>query len=92
MDTCTHLDTISHQRPATRTTASVCQDCVEEGTRWVHLRACAQCGRISCCDSSPRQHASHHAAAHGHPIAWSIEPEEYWGWCYVDEYGFEVEA
>jgi hypothetical protein len=28
------------------------------GVVWVHLRACATCGQIRCCDSSPRHHAS----------------------------------
>ena len=91
MPECTHLDTIEHPRPATRTAASVCVDCVREGSHWVHLRACAACGEIRCCDSSPRHHASSHAGP-THPIAWSIEPGETWGWCYVDEFGFEVEA
>ena len=90
MTTCSHLDTIEFGRPATRTAESVCEDCVEEGSRWVHLRACAECGRIGCCDSSPRQHASRHAATAAHPIAWSIEHGETWGWCYVDEVGFDI--
>ncbi|MGB9233165.1 MAG: UBP-type zinc finger domain-containing protein [Terriglobales bacterium] len=39
---------------------------------------CAECGHIGCCDSSPSQHASKHAAATGHPIIASFEPGEDW--------------
>ena len=49
----------------------------------LHLRRCAACGHIGCCDSSPAQHASHHAAADGHPVAQSFEPGEDWFWDYV---------
>ena len=34
----------------------VCEDCIIEGTRWVHLRQCLVCGRTLCCDNSPRRH------------------------------------
>ncbi|HUR06388.1 MAG TPA: UBP-type zinc finger domain-containing protein [Nonomuraea sp.] len=33
---------------------------------WFHLRRCAQCGHVGCCDSSPSRHASAHAAGTGH--------------------------
>jgi hypothetical protein len=33
---------------------------------------------IGCCDSSPSQHASKHAAATRHPIITSFEPGEDW--------------
>ena len=45
---------------------------------WFHLRRCAECGHIGCCDSSPSQHASRHAAETGHPIIASFEPGEDW--------------
>jgi uncharacterized UBP type Zn finger protein len=51
----------------------------------VHLRVCRTCGRIGCCDSSPNQHASHHARAESHPVATSVEPGENWSYCYVDD-------
>jgi hypothetical protein len=38
----------------------------------------AECGHIGCCDGSPSQHASKHAAATGHPIIGSFEPGEDW--------------
>ena len=45
---------------------------------WLHLRRCAQCGHIGCCDSSPSQHASAHARTVGHPVVRSFEPGEDW--------------
>ena len=49
---------------------------------WVHLRRCAQCGNIGCCDTSLSAHATAHARATGHPIARSFEPGETWFWNY----------
>ena len=42
------------QRPGRDRTggAGICQDCVREGTRTVHLRICLTCGNVGCCDSS----------------------------------------
>ncbi len=81
--TCTHLDQIV----VTEVPAAIagCEECLKTGSRWVHLRMCATCGKIGCCDSSPNRHASTHARAASHPIARSAEPEEDWLWCYVDE-------
>jgi hypothetical protein len=62
-----------------------CTACEETGGWWFHLRRCAQCGQIGCCDSSPSQHASAHAAATGHPIIRSYEPGEDWFWDYRRE-------
>lgn len=62
-----------------------CEECLLEGTRWVHLRLCLTCGHVGCCDSSPRRHASAHFHRSGHPVIRSHEPGEAWRWCYVDE-------
>lgn len=62
-----------------------CVDCLNNGGWWFHLRRCAQCGRIGCCESSPGQHASAHAAAAGHPLIRSFEPGENWFWSYPEE-------
>jgi uncharacterized UBP type Zn finger protein len=62
-----------------------CAKCIEMGSGWVHLRLCLTCGEVGCCDSSPNRHASKHAAAVGHPIVRSHEPDEDWWWCFVDE-------
>lgn len=59
-----------------------CAACLEDGGWWLNLRRCAACGRVGCCDSSPSQHASRHAAEAGHPVARSYEPGEDWFWDY----------
>ena len=64
-----------------------CADCeaAEPAGWWVHLRRCAACGHVGCCDSSPAQHATAHAAATGHRVVQSFEPGEDWFWDYGDE-------
>ena len=62
-----------------------CEDCLKIGGQWVHLRACRTCGHVACCDSSPNQHASKHAAASSHPVVTSAEPGEQWLYCFVDD-------
>ena len=59
-----------------------CVECLEAGTWWFHLRRCAECGHIGCCDSSPNQHATAHFAATGHTVMRSFEPGEDWFWDY----------
>lgn len=81
-DECEHLATAG---PAPEVTDRRCEDCVREGTRWVHLRTCLECGHVGCCDSSPRRHASAHHTASSHPVVASAEPGETWRWCFVDE-------
>jgi Zn-finger in ubiquitin-hydrolases and other protein len=55
---------------------------------WFHLRRCAACGHIGCCDNSPRQHARGHFGATGHRYIQSYEPGEDWFWDYVaEDYG-----
>jgi ubiquitin-hydrolase Zn-finger-containing protein len=66
-------------------TASECEDCVREGSDWVHLRRCLACQHVGCCDNSPRRHATAHWRAAGHPVMASAEPGEDWAWCYPDE-------
>ncbi len=62
-----------------------CVECDAANGWWVHLRRCAQCGHIGCCDSSPAQHASAHAKQTGHPVVRSFEPGESWFWDYSSE-------
>jgi hypothetical protein len=59
-----------------------CAECDAVEGWWVHLRRCAQCGHIGCCDTSPAQHATAHAQRTGHPIIQSFEPGEDWYWDY----------
>ncbi|HVV18153.1 MAG TPA: UBP-type zinc finger domain-containing protein [Pseudonocardiaceae bacterium] len=71
--------------PSVAPSGTGCVECDAAGGWWVHLRRCAQCGHIGCCDSSPAQHASAHAAATGHPFVQSFEPGETWFWNYRTE-------
>ncbi|RFU40140.1 hypothetical protein DZF91_18715 [Actinomadura logoneensis] len=84
MSTCEHAARLPSPEPAARTPEG-CEECLRDGTRWVHLRLCLDCGHVGCCDSSPRRHASAHAAGDEHPVIRSFEPGEDWRWCYVDE-------
>jgi uncharacterized UBP type Zn finger protein len=89
MTSCTHLDTITVARPDH---VPGCEDCLKIGGRWVHLRVCRECGHVGCCDDSPNRHATAHARATQHPIITSVEPGEYWSYCYVDDVAFELEG
>jgi monovalent cation/hydrogen antiporter len=62
-----------------------CEECLRDGTNWVHLRLCLTCGHVGCCDSSPERHADRHHHRTHHPVIRSFEPHEHWRWCYVDE-------
>ena len=57
-----------------------CLECDSSGGWWFHLRRCAQCGHVGCCDSSPSRHARAHAVQAGHPVIRSFEPGESWFW------------
>ncbi|MGV9796212.1 UBP-type zinc finger domain-containing protein [Gordonia sp. NPDC003422] len=59
-----------------------CQECEQSGGWWVHLRRCAACGHVGCCDTSPSQHATAHAEGTGHRIVQSFEPGEDWFYDY----------
>ena len=61
-----------------------CAECLEAGGWWVHLRRCAQCGHVGCCDTSPAQHATQHYRESGHPVMKSFEPGEDWFFDYRD--------
>ena len=62
-----------------------CVECEQVGGWWVHLRRCAGCGHVGCCDSSPAQHATAHFRSTGHPVVQSFEPGEDWFWDYRSE-------
>ncbi len=79
---CAHLQHLPDH--ATPNTEEGCEDCLREGTTWVHLRTCISCGHVGCCDSSPRRHADAHFKGTDHPVVVSAEPGETWRWCYVD--------
>ncbi len=83
---CTHLDQIQDVTPKT---PEGCEECLELGDTWVHLRLCLTCGHVGCCDSSRNKHATKHFHAKGHPIVQSFERGEDWVWCYVDQVAME---
>jgi hypothetical protein len=82
---CNHRDRIRDVSP----NPDGCEECLQTGGRWVHLRMCRTCGHVGCCDSSPGKHARKHAHKADHPIVQSIEPGEDWSWCFVDEIAVE---
>ena len=84
---CPHLAAV---RPVPPRTPDGCQECLETGSPWVHLRLCLSCGHVGCCDSSPGRHATRHFETVGHPVVASYEPGEAWAWCYPDQQDLDV--
>jgi uncharacterized UBP type Zn finger protein len=84
---CAHLDQVQVTPPES---VEGCEDCLREGTQWVHLRVCLTCGHVGCCDNSPRRHATAHFHETEHPLISSAEPGEEWSWCYLDEKAFVI--
>jgi len=79
---CTHIRTISEVKIGD---AGICEECIKNNSRWVHLRTCQTCGVTLCCDASPERHMTKHYHASKHPVVASAEPGEQWLWCYQDE-------
>lgn len=83
---CKHLDEVAHGRTKpVQPSGKGCQECLESGGTWVHLRLCLTCGHVGCCDDSPRRHATAHFHQTRHPVVKSFEPGESWAWCYADD-------
>ena len=76
---CDHVPAADHPP-----NAKGCEECLELGDTWVHLRLCVHCGHVGCCDDSKNRHATRHHAQTGHPVIRSLEPGERWLWCYED--------
>lgn len=68
--------------PSVPPSGTGCLQCESAEGWWFHLRRCASCGQIGCCDDSLGRHASKHATESGHPIIRSFEPGENWFWNY----------
>ena len=81
MQRCAHLNQINDVQPS----AQECEECLQTGDTWVHLRECLTCGYVGCCDSSKNKHATKHFHATTHPVIRSFQPGEDWVWCYVDQ-------
>lgn len=83
-----HLDTID---PTLHPSGKGCVECLQMGAHWLHLRLCASCGHVGCCDDSPNRHATKHFHTSNHPLIRSYEPGEDWWYCYVDDNMFELD-
>ena len=68
--------------PSVPPSGTGCVECLATGEWWLHLRRCAQCGHVGCCDNSPRQHATAHYKTSGHRVIQSFEPGENWFYDY----------
>ena len=66
-----------------------CVECEQTGSWWFHLRRCARCGHVGCCDDSLGRHASEHYRSTGHTLMQSFEPGEDWFWDFASEQGFD---
>jgi hypothetical protein len=80
----TENNEIDSQQPPSGTGCADCDATSPQGW-WFHLRRCATCGHIGCCDSSPGQHATQHATTTGHRWIQSFEPGEDWFFDYQTE-------
>jgi len=81
MASCPHLkDANESIKP---NTPKGCEECLRDGTKWVHLRLCLECGHVGCCDSSIGKHATKHFEKTRHPIM-AEYPGRAWKWCYID--------
>lgn len=81
MQACEHQASVKTVTPKT----FGCEECLEIGQTWLHLRLCRTCGHVGCCDQSVGRHATAHFHATEHPVIEGYDPPEGWGWCYVDE-------
>ncbi|GAB3574045.1 UBP-type zinc finger domain-containing protein [Leifsonia lichenia] len=71
--------------PSVPPSGTGCVECDRDGSWWVHLRRCATCGHIGCCDDSINRHATAHAEQSGHRVIQSFEPGEDWFWDYTEQ-------
>lgn len=79
--------TASSINPSVAPSGLGCLECEESGSWWVHLRRCAECGHVGCCDDSINKHATAHWHGSGHPVIQTFEPGEDWFWNYeTDDY------
>lgn len=77
---CEHVNEIQSVQPR----SEGCEECLQSGDTWFHLRVCLTCGHVGCCDASKNKHATKHFQETGHPLIQSGEEGEDWIWCYAD--------
>jgi uncharacterized UBP type Zn finger protein len=87
---CEHLEQAAHRLTGVVPSSEGCQECLESGDGWVHLRLCLTCGHVGCCDSSPNRHATKHYHSTRHPVIRAFEPAEDWAYCYPHDTFAEV--
>jgi len=68
--------------PSVPPSGTGCVECMATGDWWFHLRRCAKCGHIGCCDDSLNRHARKHFEETGHEIIQTFEPGEDWFYDY----------
>lgn len=85
MNKCKHFDLIKEVSPQ----AEGCVDCLKTKDKWFRLRLCLICGYVGCCDNSKNKHATKHFKETNHPLIKSLEQNENWIWCFIDEELFE---
>jgi hypothetical protein len=71
--------------PSVQPSGDGCVECLATGGWWFHLRRCAKCGHVGCCDSSPSQHGRRHFESTGHRVIQSFEPGEDWFWDFSED-------
>ena len=71
MQPCIHLDQINDVEPS----AQGCEECLQTGDTWVHLRECLTCGHVGCCDFSKSVHLCNTELAFWACITPGSEPE-----------------
>jgi CPA1 family monovalent cation:H+ antiporter len=57
-------------------TPNGCEECLQTGSDWVHLRLCLTCGHVGCCDSSPNKHATKHFKSTDFQLQHLLSPEK----------------
>ena len=71
-------------RPSSPDTPGECDDCLREGTAWVHLRMCSAAATSPAATPRPGS-TPPRTTRQRHPVMRSAEPGEDWRWCFVDE-------
>ena len=83
---CVHLTDLEPIEPKT---PQGCEECLQSGGQWVHLRLGMECGHVWCCVNSPNTHATRHFHVTGQGVIQSYEPGERGVFCYVDNAVFD---
>jgi monovalent cation/hydrogen antiporter len=79
---CQELVDLREQDFPPPTTPEGCAECLRDGTDWVSLHECRECGHVGCCDSSPGRHATAHHWQTQHAVMRSVMPGDNWSYCY----------